>query len=435
MADNVTITPGSGASVAADDIGGILHQRVKISIGSDGVANDLAPGQLAKAASLPVVLASDDDIQGKLGIVTETVPASDTASSGLNGRLQRVAQRLTTLIDLHPTALGQGTMAQSQRVVLPSDQIVPVSSSGVISAVNSSSTPLGISGVFTGTAVNTLSYGSIVVSVFSSHASAANGLSIQQSSDGTNWDIVDTYTVSASASSKIVVPRQAAFARVVYTNAGTAQSTFRLQTILTPQMPGGSSVKASDALSIENDFVQGLSAQLVYNGTTLDLQRSVANSTNSTGTGIPAAGLMAQFDDVSPTAITENQFGNLRMSSDHILYTSLAATSAAGTALTTVATAAVAGSLVVKASAGNLYGFNVAAGASAGFVMLFNANSAPADGAVTPLKVYALAANATMEMAFTPPIRCSAGITLVFSTTGPFTKTISATAFISGDAV
>lgn len=126
MADNVSITPGAGASVAADDIGGVLHQRVKISVGADGVANDLAPGQAAKVASLPVVLASDDDIQGKLGIVTETAPGTDTASSGLNGRLQRIAQRITSLIALFPTALGQGTSAQSFRVVLPSDQVVAV---------------------------------------------------------------------------------------------------------------------------------------------------------------------------------------------------------------------------------------------------------------------------------------------------------------------
>jgi hypothetical protein len=37
-----------------------------------------------------------------IGAVTETAPASDTASSGLNGRLQRIAQRITSLI----TALG-----------------------------------------------------------------------------------------------------------------------------------------------------------------------------------------------------------------------------------------------------------------------------------------------------------------------------------------
>jgi hypothetical protein len=59
-------------------------------------------GQSNKAGSAPVTIASDDDLQGKLGIVTETAPATDTASSGLNGRLQRIAQRLSSII----TALG-----------------------------------------------------------------------------------------------------------------------------------------------------------------------------------------------------------------------------------------------------------------------------------------------------------------------------------------
>lgn len=43
-----------------------------------------------------------------IGSLTETAPASDTASSGLNGRLQRIAQRLTSLIALLPTSLGAG---------------------------------------------------------------------------------------------------------------------------------------------------------------------------------------------------------------------------------------------------------------------------------------------------------------------------------------
>jgi hypothetical protein len=100
-------------------------------------------------------------------------------------------------------------------------------------------------------------------------------------------------------------------------------------------------------------------------------------------------------------------------------------------AVTQIATAAAAGSLVVKASAGNLYDFNVVAGASAGFVMIFNAVSAPADGAVTPAFVIPLAANAGVAFSFPYPRRFSTGITIVFSTTGPFSKTISATAFIS----
>lgn len=36
MTDNVPITPGSGASVATDDIGGVHYQRVKVCYGTDG---------------------------------------------------------------------------------------------------------------------------------------------------------------------------------------------------------------------------------------------------------------------------------------------------------------------------------------------------------------------------------------------------------------
>lgn len=38
-----------------------------------------------------------------IGSLTETAPATDTASSGLNGRLQRIAQRLTSLIASIPS--------------------------------------------------------------------------------------------------------------------------------------------------------------------------------------------------------------------------------------------------------------------------------------------------------------------------------------------
>jgi hypothetical protein len=42
MADNVGYTPGAGATVAADDIGGVLHQRIKIGVGADGAATDVS---------------------------------------------------------------------------------------------------------------------------------------------------------------------------------------------------------------------------------------------------------------------------------------------------------------------------------------------------------------------------------------------------------
>ena len=50
MADTVPITPGSGANIATDDIGGVQYQRVKLISGIDSV-ND---GDIAKTHPLPM---------------------------------------------------------------------------------------------------------------------------------------------------------------------------------------------------------------------------------------------------------------------------------------------------------------------------------------------------------------------------------------------
>jgi hypothetical protein len=63
-----------------------------------------------------------DTQSGLIGAANETAPATDTAASGLNGRLQRIAQRLTSLIALLPASLGQKTMAESLAVTIASDQ-------------------------------------------------------------------------------------------------------------------------------------------------------------------------------------------------------------------------------------------------------------------------------------------------------------------------
>jgi hypothetical protein len=61
MSDNVAITPGIGATIAGDDVGGIIHQRVKMSLGADGSATDALGGAGAVAAGVQrITLASDD---------------------------------------------------------------------------------------------------------------------------------------------------------------------------------------------------------------------------------------------------------------------------------------------------------------------------------------------------------------------------------------
>ena len=95
----------------------------------------------------------------EIGSLTEAAPSSDTASSGLNGRLQRIAQNITSLIAKFtttanglkvdgsavtqptssgqlPVSLGAKTTANSMAVNIASDQTVSVS--GTITTTNAS---------------------------------------------------------------------------------------------------------------------------------------------------------------------------------------------------------------------------------------------------------------------------------------------------------
>lgn len=56
-----------------------------------------------------------------LGSLTETAPTTDIASSGLNGRLQRIAQRLTSLLLVfNPASLSTSTAYEAGRVAAAS---------------------------------------------------------------------------------------------------------------------------------------------------------------------------------------------------------------------------------------------------------------------------------------------------------------------------
>lgn len=70
MADNVGYTPGTGATIAADDLSGVLYQRVKISEGADGSATDVSAAN-PMPSSVP-------------GAVSATILSLTTAATGSN---------------------------------------------------------------------------------------------------------------------------------------------------------------------------------------------------------------------------------------------------------------------------------------------------------------------------------------------------------------
>lgn len=107
----------------------------------------------------------------------------------------------------------------------------------------------------------------------------------------------------------------------------------------------------------------------------------------------------------------------------------------------TPATAVNATSVVVKASAGNFYGGTIVAGATAGFLIAYNATTAPASGATLTaaqiLGIVPVAANGSAALGeYTVPDRFSTGVVLLFSTsTTTYTLPANNAAFLRGRAM
>ena len=113
MSDNIGYTPGSGAIVAADNVGGNLHQRVKISVGADGVAADASADAPLPIASYGELIEAIEAMRIAIGALTRTIgfalpnalgqPIFE-ARQGTAGQLQMTAslaggQSLATLIN------------------------------------------------------------------------------------------------------------------------------------------------------------------------------------------------------------------------------------------------------------------------------------------------------------------------------------------------
>ena len=124
-------------TLASDDPGVTLLTAISAAETAGNVslasldAKNPALGQALAAASVPVTLTAAEEAQ--IGSLTETAPATDTASSGLNGRLQRIAQRLTAFFGTagSPTANVLSVQGVSSGTTLPVTSTGSVAHDGV----------------------------------------------------------------------------------------------------------------------------------------------------------------------------------------------------------------------------------------------------------------------------------------------------------------
>lgn len=272
MADNVSITQGTGTTVSTEEIttlnGGAVSaqhvQRVANAIRTaDNTAIDL-PGDATNGLDVDITRVIPGTDATHLGKAEDAAHNSgDTGVMALSVRNDTGAALAGTTGDYIPqTTDARGSLF--------------ITGNGHVSTANSSTATLGGGAAFTGTSEDIRHVAQVQINVFSDVASATDGLSIQQSSNGTNWDITDTYTVPAATGKTFSVQPAANFFRVVYTNGGGAQSAFRLQTIYKGVAGKGSSQRPSDGLSNDNDFEQVSAFNSVFNGTTWDRMRGAS---------------------------------------------------------------------------------------------------------------------------------------------------------------
>lgn len=372
MADNVTTDNGI---IATDEIAGAQVQRVKPVIGPDGSGTDLEFGQKLAAASLPVVLASDQSaVSVSLpGVATEatlaaiaadvdrlpvlvsgrmptdgsgvTQPVSGTVgisgSVAVTGALTDAQLRaaavpvsllgvateatLATMNGKTPS-LGQAAMVASQPVAIASDQSAVPVSLPVMAA-----TPFTQAGV--------IAIGDLLVI----DCTGVEAVSIQCTSMGTSgvitpgWSNDGTNYVAAS----------------IMTPAGVSNATFNVAGLWTTPVLG-------------RFFRLRLTTGASGGTTTLSVQRlpqanalpTVSQPVAVAGT-VPVSGSLTSAGTVTNTPVTP----------------STTFTNSAGTT----------NAAVIKASAGtvwSLIAFN--AGASPAYVKLYNLAVAPTVGTSTP---------------------------------------------------
>lgn len=223
MADNINVTQGAGTEMATDLIGTVHHPRVKVQIGEDGTAVDVSA-----ANPMPVTVSGGVSTEAKQDVGNASLGSIDSKLPALSGGRVPVDVGGATV-----NITGPVTVSNEVEIKNDSGNPIPVVDSVESYEVlsNSSNSPLLAGATFTGDAFEVTKYSVINVNVFSNVASATDGVKVQFSTDGTNWDHEHKTSYSATGGVGFIFNAEYKFARVVYVNGASNQTTFRLQTI------------------------------------------------------------------------------------------------------------------------------------------------------------------------------------------------------------
>lgn len=126
----------------------------------------------------------------------------------------------------------------------------PIQKTGILDPNNSTTTTLLANQSYVGSAFEVTGYATINVNVYADVNSATDGLKVEFSTDAVNWDHSHRTTYTTGTGKGYIFNAEYRYARVSYTNGGTNQTVFRLQTIF-------KTVKVSSSLFTLDQTVTG----------------------------------------------------------------------------------------------------------------------------------------------------------------------------------
>jgi hypothetical protein len=126
MPDNVAYTPGAGATIAADEIAGVLYQRVKPVTGVDGEAADVSQQNPMPIAAYGELLEAIEAMRLAIHSLTRTIGLAQV--NPLTGRMlvdgsgvtQPVSGSLSAITQVSLVANTQQVGGQNANSFVPS---------------------------------------------------------------------------------------------------------------------------------------------------------------------------------------------------------------------------------------------------------------------------------------------------------------------------
>jgi hypothetical protein len=327
LADNIAVTPGTGATVATDDVGGIQYQRIKVAYGADGAATDVNTGSgfpvSVQNASLavtgtfwqatqPVSLASAVAVTDNSGSLTVDAPVATPVAVRLSDGASFIGN-----LQVNNTQIGGVTMAVNNGVVGTGVQRVTIASdsTGQINAIQS-----GTWTVQPGNTANTTPW-------------------LQKISDGTNAAAIKAASTAPVATDPALVVSispnsvnangQATMANSAPVAIASNQSQLPVglgtdtiysgATALTPKfatIAASSSGNNTLIAAVVSKKIRVLSLSLMSNGTVNAKFQSGAGGTDLTGLYYTAAntGFVLPFNPVGHFETASNTLLNLNLS-------------------------------------------------------------------------------------------------------------------------